>query len=59
VAVEILWRAAGKQDEVLQAKHLRSWDSPISRTVGCSGVHGTRNKSKYHYRHQVRQDENA
>ena len=59
MAVEILRRAAGKQDEVHQVKHSRAWDSPISRTVGCSGVHGTRNKSKYRYKYQARQDENA
>ena len=59
MAGEILWRAAGKRDELLQAKHLLAWRLPVSRPVGYLEVHGTRNKSKYHYKYQARQDENA
>ena len=29
MAVEILWRAAGKRDELLQAKHLLAWRLPV------------------------------
>jgi hypothetical protein len=59
VAVEILWRAAGKRDELLQAKHLLAWRLPVLRPVGYLEVHGTRNKNKYHYKYLARQDENA
>jgi hypothetical protein len=59
VAVEIFGRAAGKQDEALQAKRLLGWRLTVSRPVGYLEVHGTHNKSKYHYRYQAPQDENA